>query len=184
MSEISNLKSEQSGGIAWLAVRGTQNKATGKIYKAFTKMRSQLISSGKVIDFMKTQQKGMSWMIYTRLLNVARHALASCVSMYLSFTVCIHHRREHTVERWHVTRWDRRFFFPPPFFFLLHEPSGGWNRQHFRFSFFPHFSVFLCCREASGKTQTRQTVSLPRQHPKRGCYHLFFFPPHKKGSQK
>lgn len=29
---------------------------------------------------------------------------------YLSFTVCIHHRQEHTVKCWSVTRWGRAPF--------------------------------------------------------------------------
>lgn len=125
-------------------------------------------------------------MIYTHLLNVARHALASCVSSGAALSVFVIHSL-HTPQTGAYCGalachevGPTFFVFFSSSFFSLHEPSGGWNRQHFRFSFFPHFSVFLCCREASGKTQARQTVSLPRQHPKRGCYHLLGFFPHTK----
>lgn len=64
------------------------------------------------------------------------------------------------------------------FFFSLHGLPGEWNRRALHICIF--FSLFLCCLEEPGKTQTRQTGSFHWQHPKKGkhanycidlCYH-------------
>lgn len=59
------------------------------------------------------------------------------------------------------------------FFFRFTDSLENGTSKRFSFFSFLH-SLFLCCLEAPGITQARQTVSLQRQHPKRGKHHNYF----------
>lgn len=81
-------------------------------------------------------------------------------SWYSSFTVCIHHRREHTVERWRVMRWGWA-----PFLFSFMDSLENGTGEHFRF-LFRFFSLSLLSgstRHNTSKTDWLLSLAAPKK---------------------